>query len=648
MASMRSVMALLLAARLFQFPIPFPSGTVANPIDAARRIDWSTAGVAGGIPTTRTRCTTGTGTSLLASSSTAAQINTAISGCDANHFVELGSGTFNLSAGVQFNNKSNVSLRGQGPDSTFLVFTGTCSLGFQGDICIASSDTNEAGDGASNIGTWDSGYSVGLTSVVVTRTSGAHVPVAGELIYLDQCNDGLSGATCATGTASLGADMAVCDNGTKCSGDPTPVLNGRTHRGQVQIETITSVSGTGSGPYTIGISPALRIPNVASGQSPGAYWYNAPPITGVGIENLSMDHTAISGGAGIMALHMVNSWFTNLRSVNGLNGVHKHIWMYESAHNTVSNGYYFGAGGTSEGYGPDSFNGADTLTVNNIFQHLGNPGMTEGCLGCVYAYNFTIDDFYNCTGSCPGFQQAGAFYHHSVGNAFNLSEGNSTVGEMSDNVHGTSNFGTGYRQYLNGRDPFGGSSGGKTNQTNAVILMANNRYYNFVGNVLGTSTYHLIYETKAATTTDSCSVNCEKAIFGLGFSGTGNIHDGSIPLDNDPLTSSTLMRWGNYDTVNAAVRFVSGEVPSGISPYGNPLPASQALPTSMFLSSKPAFFSSTPWPPIGPDVSGGDIANVGGHAYRIPAQSYAEDVLGILGTDTSAKTTFNANNGYPR
>jgi hypothetical protein len=85
-----------------------------------------------------------------------------------------------------------------------------------------------------------------------------------------------------------------------------------------------------------------------------------------------------------------------------------------------------------------------------------------------------------------------------------------------------------------------------------------------------------------------------------------------------------MMRWGNYDTFNGAVRFVAAEVPSGLSQFPNPLPASQSLPPSFYLpSSQPSWWSTAwgtpPWPANGPDVSGGNIASLGGHANQIPA-----------------------------
>src|SRR5690349_7096398 len=82
--------------RIDQFIVPRPpapggGGGGSNPIAAVRLPAgdtslpngvWSSAGVEGGIPTTRTRCTTGTGTSVIsAGASLTATINTAISGC---------------------------------------------------------------------------------------------------------------------------------------------------------------------------------------------------------------------------------------------------------------------------------------------------------------------------------------------------------------------------------------------------------------------------------------------------------------------------------------------------------------------------------------------------------------------------------------
>src|SRR2546423_15109429 len=85
-------------------------------LDPKRAIDWSSAG-AGTIPAHTTICTT------LNPGATAAQINSAIANCAANQTVFLSAGTYNLSGGLTVYNKSNVTLRGNGANQTFLGFS---------------------------------------------------------------------------------------------------------------------------------------------------------------------------------------------------------------------------------------------------------------------------------------------------------------------------------------------------------------------------------------------------------------------------------------------------------------------------------------------------------------------------------------------
>ena len=85
------------------------------------------------------------------------------------------------------------------------------------------------------------------------------------------------------------------------------------------------------------------------------------------------------------------------------------------------------------------------------------------------------------------------------------------------------------------------------------------------------------------------------------------------------------MRWGNYDTVSARSRFDAAEVPSGLTNFSNPVPGSQVLPPSLYLSGKPSWWGTVPWPAIGPDVTSGDIPGYAGHAYQIPARRCYEN-----------------------
>jgi len=217
-----------------------------------------------------------------------------------------------------------------------------------------------------------------------------------------------------------------------------------------------------------------------------------------------------------------------------------------------------------------------------------------------------------------------------AGAMYNLFEGNNGSGYWGDVFHGTSGLNTVFRNRAVGWET------GKTAVTVPVQLESYNRFDNIIGNVLGQFGYHTTYQT-------SLGVAASASIYDLGAGNT----EGLVTVLSDSLVASTLMRWGNYDVVNAAVRFVNSEVPSGISSYANPVPASQTLPPSFYLSAKPSWWpSGKVWPPIGPDVTGGNIPNLAGHAYTIPAQDCYANVMGGPSDGSGTILTFNANTCY--
>ena len=199
--------------------------------------------------------------------------------------------------------------------------------------------------------------------------------------------------------------------------------------------------------------------------------------------------------------------------------------------------------------------------------------LNEGGQGTVHAYNYAHDDFYTASGAGLAWQQASS-YQHAVGNSFLLWEGNDGIALTADDLHGVSDFITSFRNYWNGRDPEGGSSGGKTQQTNAIQLEAFNRYYNIIGNVLGTSAYHDMYEWSPPSADDvGDSALSNRSIYSIGWSGDeGRLYvrdpvppppENPSPIPNDLLVKRTLFRWGNYDVASGAPRWEPAEVPSG-------------------------------------------------------------------------------------
>src|ERR1043166_8683816 len=146
----------------------------------SRSINWPAAGVPGGIPNRTTICAT------LNPGATAADINAAIASCPSGQVVFLNAGMYDLTIGILFNNKSNVTLRGAGPNQTLLTFSsGDPCGGLGGNICFKNGDTNSSLDPRFPPN-WTAGYSTGTTSITLSNATGLQV---GSLLILDQLDD---------------------------------------------------------------------------------------------------------------------------------------------------------------------------------------------------------------------------------------------------------------------------------------------------------------------------------------------------------------------------------------------------------------------------------------------------------------------------
>ncbi len=613
---MRPKYPLSLVLMLFCFSVFSAAQNWSGILSPSRAVNWSNAGVIGGIPTTRTQC----GSTIAAYTGSTAAINSALAACGANQYVLLGPGTFNLSSGgINFDGVSSVTLRGSGPDQTFLVMgSGSglgCSNGGNATVCINGS-FNWSG-GPQNLTTWTGGYSAGATSITLGNTAGLSI---GDFLILDQANDTADTNqvfVCNNGDSTVG--LVGCDNGNNGVNGAGRLVNG-VYYSQQQIVQVTNISGT-----TVTISPGLYMPNWRSARSPGAWWATTM-VHGDGIENLSIDATQATANTWtIDYANAYNCWIKNIRSIYSQRA---HVEIQYSAHVTVRDSYFYGtANAASESYGVEMFNGGDDILIeNNIFQHIVTPILQNGNEGGVFAYNYDTDNYdKNVTWQMPG-----PSWNHSAGADMNLAEGNEGTGWMEDSIHGSHNFNTGFRNLLTGQENYPNGQPGKYQQTVPIIFMSHTRYNNIIGNVLGASGYSTAYTVQEPTNT-----GCDTAIYNFGFADSecGQDSGAASPVPNDSMVAQTVMRWGNYDTVNAAARFVSGEVPSAFndgsgspSLFTNPVPSSHALPNSFYLSSQPAFWSmaspmvAPPWPAVGPDVTGGSAPGMAGYAYNIPAE----------------------------
>jgi len=550
-------------------------------IDPMRSVDWSQAGIPGGIPNRTTSCAT------LNAGATATQISDAIASCPSGQVVTLGAGTFNLSSGIDFHGKSDVTLRGAGADMTRLVFTGSVDCrGMSASICLDNGDTNWVG-GPSNVADWTAGYAKGSTVITLSSTTNLMV---GNALILDQLDDN-----------SDGGGIFVCGT-TVCTGEGA---NGsRDGRAQGQIVRVTAINGN-----QVTITPGLRMPNWRASQSPGAWWANTN-IKNSGVEDLSVDATGSTTFSNIYIFNGLNCW---VRGVRSMNPNRNHVWLLITAQSVVRDSYFYGTkNAASQSYGVEWYPGCDNLVENNIFQHVTAP-LVQGAFmtGDVVAFNYAIDDYYSVS---AGWMMP-MFTNHNGGDGMILLEGNDGLGIQSDNIHGTHHFVTLFRNNFYG-DVYNNPS--KDSNTEPMHFWAYSRFFNVIGNVLGRSGFYNAYESNLTSN--------PTAIYAFGDA------DNRRGAAGDPVVRTTLLRWGNYDTVNGTTRFDASEVPSSLPQFSNAVPAGNVLPASFYLPAKPSWFRQVPWPPIGPDVMGGPGA--AGHAYKIPAHlcydNTPKDAGGVL------------------
>ena len=613
----------------------------AGYLSSQRAIDWSSNGAT--IVNRTSQC----GSTIAAYSGSAATINSALTACaGSNGYVQLAAGTFTLSSSI-ITSASNVTLRGMGPDQTFIVFTATstnCNGVGGTSFCAWNGSSGSfqfpsSGNIANVTGTMTSG----TTSLTFSNTTALAI---GKIVIFTQNDD-------AADPGNIWVSQTNGFNGAASQQGGSGVA--KAGAAQSQNVIVTNISGS-----TVTFTPGLYAPNWVSGKSPTGWWSNLAPLTGFGIEKLSLDYSNLGTKENGIEFHeAMGCWIKEVRSINSVasgGATHKHVNVYNSNHITVRDSYFYGASPTSEGYGVDFGPGSsNNLEENNIFQHLPTGRITETSCCNVFGYSYSVDNYYN--NGAPNWQQQGEF-HHGAGDYYNLFEGSQNVsGFDGDDIHGTSFFITHFREYLAGHDPTTTlPTAPKTQATFAYFPFANQRYYNIVGSVLGTQSYHTHYQNVPVTANppDCTGANGDSAhsvfVFGFGDqagSGYSPACLGSaFTIYNDPLVASSQMRWGNYaactgDAACNAVRFQSSEDGSAAPVYPAISSPPTTLPNSFYYASQPAWWpAGFHWPPTGPDVTGGSGPNVGGHVYLNPAANCSLNVMGGSTNGSTGPLTF--------
>jgi hypothetical protein len=576
-------------------------------LKAGQAIDWSPSG-AGGIPARNAICASLTPAAALA------EINSALASCASGETVYLSAGTYSVPGTVRI--PSNVTLRGAGADQTILNATGTgggpvVSLGSGSVSYRPVIVTGGATAGSARITVASAaGISTGKYLVITETNNPAYVTSSGS-------------------------------EGTRNWSDGAWTTNGSLARGQ--IVAVTGVSGT-----AITIFPGLY---GAYTEKPIAVPFSMSESY-AGVENLQVyaNNTGYDASFGMSTC--AHCWVKGVES-NYTDGDYVEVrWGYRDE---IRDSYFSNAflhrPGEHDSDIHLTLKTSASLIENNIIERGHRSILVNwGAAGNVIAYDYTTGEF---DSGAPEFVLGGVFFH-GAHPQFNLLEGNVLTQILQDSTWGTSSQTTAYRNWAIGTNRVCGSTTGRVTVScskgprygfqaaRAVEMSYLATFNNFVGNVLGSAQMQsLVGYNRPLAQTASIEYPAERSYDGVAYGwsfGYGRISDdgvgtgcsGGAPPCHRGGTSSTDFFHGNYNNIDLSIAWAAG-VP-------------HALPASFYLSSKPEWWGTMPFPAIGPEIRGG--SGPGGHSFGNPAQSCYLRVMGGSDGGAGGPLIFNADKCY--
>jgi hypothetical protein len=570
-------------------------GDGARVILAERATLWNPGMMAvGGIPVRTTVCAT------LAPSEAddTARIQAAINACPAGQVVQLAAGTFFINGGRYLLINKGITLRGAGPGRTTLAKTdgakpfssavgarpsplivvGTALFSSTGDSIDIAGSTGLTADAAK-----------GATTVTVANPAGF---APGQIVLIDEASGaGWRNDPQQRGQIWAASDWRVVwqkhkpavpyvDDFAPEAFPTTPQSAGswfsRADRPTAEVKQIASVSGS-TVTFTTPIHISYRTANAAQLSR-----YARPHVKNAGVEDL----TLTGGDAGNLRFNWAAlSWARNVESTAWYGeGVAIHsAFRIELREFYIHDAAWAQPGGG--GYAISLSAGAAEVLIENGIAVRANKVIVARSAGAgsVVGYNYMDMSYINSNGA---WIEAGINASHMVGSHHVLFEGNYGHNAESDHTHGNSIYHTFFRNHLRCiRAPFDNQAGGTIDDAaqsgngpkRCAGLMAYSYWMSFVGNVLGAAgqMHGWSFETTFASG--------KPGIWMLGW-------DAVKPYRTDAQVAATTLRHGNFDYLTNTVQW-------------DPEIATRALPDSLYLRQKPAFFQAGrgyAWPWVDP------------------------------------------------
>ncbi len=485
-------------------------------------------------------------TTICATVSPSDNIQAAIDACPAGQVVQLTAGTFSVSSTVTLT--TGIVLRGAGyqggPTGTTIVKTG-------GGTVLAIGTARDA--------TCYGGTPYGLTQDGVKETTTLSV--------------GSATANFLPGSLAL---VDVVDDSTIQQGDCTYFkrVSGRSASQRVEVQAVDSANGTltlssplhwnfpSGSPYLAQVTPAAATTT---------WWAGIEHLRIEGGTNPSYDG-AMAGGIDIS--NAAYCWVKDVQTDGTIGGMH--VTLTGTYRCVVRDSFIHNS--ANYGFGTDCYGivlrcgAADNLIENNIVRYMNKPILFNASGGGnVVAYNYAD----NSWSTPPAWQEVNIDCHCSFPH-MELMEGNYAPHIGASNTHGNAGYLTYFRNYSSSYfapPAVYGSTATQTGNVTALQFDGGDINMNVVANVLGMAGLSTVYEAYDAN---------PYSIYELGANGGSGATD---------VATTSLYRQGNFDTVHNATVW-------------NPAGASQTLPPSLYLQTKPGWWpSGTSWPWAGPDLT---------------------------------------------
>jgi PKD repeat protein len=485
----------------------------------------------------------------------AAGIQAAINACPVDHAVLLPAGTYRINSALSL--KSRVVLRGEEPFAV-TPLTKIVSYGNHKIVSIAGSSCSEV---VVNV---TAGYQKDSDTITVSSASSFAL---GDIVLIDELNDGVY-------RTNVGND-GTC---TWCG------RNGNRAMGELKI--ISAINGNNITlnnklyyNYEAAYSPQL-VRKVSTGAK-----YNC------GVESLTLEmapgSTSVSDGTGVSFMYCKYNWLYRVE----IKGVK--VDNVESAYSSIGNEIRdcwihdtpAGYNGAGHGYGVDLYaHTTDNLVIDNCLTWLHSPCTigSDGGTGNVIAYNYMSNNVHDL--NTEWFMKSTGT--HGAHTHMNLWEGNVMSKFGFDCIWGSGSNGMVFRNQITGFQP------GVTppypaatlKQAMSTIYIHQSNYFStLIGNVIGYDGMHLAYH--AAVEPYPLSSTDNVTIYRIGY-----FSEASSGMPSDTMAASTMIRHGNYNYISRTTDW-------------DPAIPDRVLPSSYFLTEKPAWFGTITWPPIGPDLT---------------------------------------------